>query len=673
MDSPVLRPPQPLLPSSNPPVGGRLALHHLRWTALFPRAPWTVQTVTEGARITFHSPPPLSPDPRWIRVPKDPVKAAALRQEVQSLLAKRAIEVVKNTTMPAFYAHLFVVPKPGGKWRPVIDLSVLNSYITAPYFRMETARTLRHSVLPGEYAVSIDMSDAYLHVMMHPSAKKFLRFAIDDTVYCFRVLPFGLCTSPWIFTRIVDTVVESVRQETSAVISNYLDDILQKHRDPVVLKQDLQVLTVRLQELGFLINVGKSDLTPSQDFIHLGMHFQTALGIVKLPHKRLVKLMEAVQLLLDATGTTPREISQVIGLCAAAAELIPLGRLHVRPLQWALADLWKPAYGDWETPLTVTDDLRNALRPWLRQEWLLSGVPLASVTPSLSLCTDASMRAWGAHLLPQFLMCSGQWTPQEQSLHINELEMLAVLNAVKVWVETLRNQAVMVLSDNTTVVSYIRNQGGTHSRLLCAMTVDLLQFCHAASIQLRVRHIPGHLNVLADSLSRNQSVHPTEWTLHSEVFSRIHSLFPSMEIDLFATRLNTRLPDFVSPVPDPRAKTVDALTMDWSGHDLYAFPPFPLIAKVVQRLELFNCMMTLIAPLRWNRSWISTVLQRMTQLPRRLPLRPDLLSQPSSGLQHQNLQELDLHMFRLSGGPLRTEASLIKQWTALLKTGAPLL
>jgi hypothetical protein len=63
----------------------------------------------------------------------------------------------------------------------------------------------------------------------------------------------------------------------------------------------------------------------------------------------------------------------------------------------------------------------------------------------------------------------------------------------------------------------------------------------------------------------------------------------------------------------------------------------------------------------------------MTHLPRRLPLRPDLLSQPGNNYLHQNLEELNLHMFRLSGGPLKTEASLIRQWTESLKTGVPLL
>jgi hypothetical protein len=137
----------------------------------------------------------------------------------------------------------------------------------------------------------------------------------------------------------MDAVVATVRQSTSSEISNYLDDILQKHRDPTILAQDLLFLLERLQHLGFLINRLKSDLIPSQDFVHLGMHFLTHQSIVKLPLKRLDKILGPVQAVLSSQTTTPLVVSQVIDMCMAAAELIPLGRLRVRPLQWALTQM----------------------------------------------------------------------------------------------------------------------------------------------------------------------------------------------------------------------------------------------------------------------------------------------------------------------------------------------
>ena len=122
----------------------------------------------------------------------------------------------------------------------MIDLSALNRLIVLPRFRMETARALRRSVRPFGFAVSIDLSDAYLHVPMHLSTRRYLRFAIDGEIFAFTALPFGLNISPWVFTRLMDVVVSHLRQITSADVSNYLDDCLQKSLDPLSLQQDLQ-------------------------------------------------------------------------------------------------------------------------------------------------------------------------------------------------------------------------------------------------------------------------------------------------------------------------------------------------------------------------------------------------------------------------------------------------
>ena len=56
-------------------------------------------------------------------------------------------------------------------------------------------------------------------------------------------------------------------------------------------------------------------------------------------------------------------------------------------------------------------------------------------------------------------------------------------------------------------------------------------------------------------------------------------------IDLFATRLNHRLPLYVSPIPDQKALSIDALSMDWNRIHAYAFPPFHLIPAVKDSID----------------------------------------------------------------------------------------
>ena len=102
---------------------------------LFPHNPWILSIINKGFKINFLAPPPLTRNPLWRTVPASEEKANALRLEVQALLEKQATEIVCQPHSLGFYSHLFVVPKPGGKWRPVIDLSCLSNFIQAPRFQ----------------------------------------------------------------------------------------------------------------------------------------------------------------------------------------------------------------------------------------------------------------------------------------------------------------------------------------------------------------------------------------------------------------------------------------------------------------------------------------------------------------------------------------------------------
>ena len=73
-----------------------------------------------------------------------------------------------------FYSRLFLVPKRHQWWRPVIDLSRLNTFLLVEKFKMETPESIRTSLIPGEWVSSIDLSDAYLHIPFHPNSRKYL-------------------------------------------------------------------------------------------------------------------------------------------------------------------------------------------------------------------------------------------------------------------------------------------------------------------------------------------------------------------------------------------------------------------------------------------------------------------------------------------------------------------
>ena len=160
----------------------------------------------------------------------------------------------------------------------------------------------------------------------------------------------------------------------------------------------------------------------------------------------------------------------------------------------------------------------------------------------------------------------------------------------------LSSLTVLVATDNSTVVSYINKQGGTRSMSLCRQTKQLLLMCQQEGITLISRHIPGKLNVLADVLSRPTQMSGTEWSLHLSVLQAITQEWGIPTLDLFAKRWNHKLPLFVSPVPDPSAMAVNALSMSWKAVWAYAYPPPALLPKILQKVQRDRCELILIAP-----------------------------------------------------------------------------
>ena len=87
-------------------------------------------------------------------------------------------------------------------------------------------------------------------------------------------------------------------------------------------------------------------------------------------------------------------------------------------------------------------------------------------------------------------------------------------------------------------------------------------------------------------------------------------------IDLFATCLNHKLPVYVSHCPDPKALALDALSLDWNTLPLvYAFPPMPILPKVLQKMKASTCWMILIVPAWPAKSWFPDLLYLSGALP----------------------------------------------------------
>ena len=186
-----------------PVPGQRLSLFAEVWKAAG-ADPVLQSLIRDGHKIIFdEGPPPCTqPDPKYeTRLPDS--KMSVIRKEISELLHKGAIRVVSQEeaqSVPGHYSQIFAVPKPGGKWRVVINMKPLNEHVLKESFHMETSKDVRSLLQPEDYGAVIDLTDAYYTVKLHEDFRKYCRFIVDGVIYEYVALPMGLTCSARIFT-----------------------------------------------------------------------------------------------------------------------------------------------------------------------------------------------------------------------------------------------------------------------------------------------------------------------------------------------------------------------------------------------------------------------------------------------------------------------------------------
>ena len=464
--------------------------------------PYVLSIVAKGYRLRFTSPPLQTP---WdIRSPQDPEEILGMREQITLMLQKNAItEGPPNS--PGFYSNVFLVRKASGGWRPVIDLKNLNAHIHAPHFRMFMTNSVLSSVRKGDYAFKIDLQDAYYSSQQQKVPQVRLRK---------QGVPVSSATIRSEYSPSGFYLIGAHGDRLSAPSGDLSDTISRRLVNSPSGPQSFTPTSSSANKYARpfrLCTKQKSELDLTRDLQFLGIRLRLDLGEASLPESKAWEIAARARHLSSLHVLSYTQVSQLMGSLNWASGLIPLGRLYLRPLQRHFHSL---GLTDRFTPPRRSDPLvlANLLRQWQDPHFLTSGIPICTFQAEFTIFTDASMQGWGAHMRDSQI--SRTWTHTDRKLHINCLELKAVIHALQHWAPVLQGHQVMIATDNSTVVSYINKQGGTHSPTLLHLTVELLLWLEAQNIIVRARHIPGCLNMIADHLScPNQPISP-EWSLH---------------------------------------------------------------------------------------------------------------------------------------------------------------
>ena len=248
----------------------------------------------------------------------------------------------------------------------------------------------------------------------------------------------------------------------------YLDDWLVRASTHDTCLQHTQTLVTLCQELGWLVNKEKSELVPKQVFNFVGYQFDLKEGKVRPTGERWQTLTDKIRSILSDPVCPVRQFMSLIGLLTATEKQVHLGRLHIRPIQWHLKNNWRVPES-LEKVIPVLKSLHPYLRWWLEESNVLLGQPLHPLKHALQIFTDASKEGWGAHLDEH--TARGTWSLPESKLHINHLELKAVFLALKEFRTLCYNKTVLIATDNTTMVAYIKKEGGDEVGISVCPTV----------------------------------------------------------------------------------------------------------------------------------------------------------------------------------------------------------
>ena len=630
--------------------------------------PTLQKLIREGHKIEFDDgPPPCSAPLPEFETHLPEAKMAVIREEIAKLLGKGAIRKVsleEARVSLGHYSKIFAVPKPGGKWRVVINLKPLNEFVTKESFHMETAKDVRNLLKPGDYGAVVDLTDAYYTVKLHEDSRKYCRFIVDGEIYEYVALPMGLTCSARVFTRVALFVGARLRKQGVRIVL-YIDDLLVIASSKELCDKHVALLLDAVSQFGFLLNEKKSTLTPSQSFLYLGLVWNTILWTVSVRPDREVKLRSNARELIASSSVSCRAVSVFLGRTNSTAGAVPLARARVRTLQWEfLAVCTEPHLFD--THMVISSDAKEELKFWAE---LPSGIssPITVSQSTGTVTTDASEEGLGIWFDGNII--SDRIPSGYEGFHINVKELLALKRFLDIFNE-VKNCVLTWRCDNNSALAALKHEGSTRSWPLSALSCDILKVSLARGISWDPIRISSQENLVADAASRFNQV--PDWCLKESIARKMFSRWGTPDVDLMASDSSRKVPLFLSwSRQDVEAWGIDSLAQDinWAGFSLpYCFPPFPLLQQVLDkcRKQKVN-QMILVAPWWQGKPFFPALLGMLLDV-RRIPVSSQMIVDLSSGSPPPDLQRLKLVACLISGASDQNQAaspSQLKPWLKL--------
>jgi hypothetical protein len=209
-----------------------------------------------------------------------PPKLKILREVVQDLLEKGVVR--KSNSQYA--SPTFLVPKPNGGHRMVIDYRLLNKKVVFDAFPMPTVENAFDHFGGAKIFSVLDLNSAYYQILLSAKSKKVTAICTPFGLFEFNKLPMGISVGCQVLSRVVDSLFGDIEQK---YVYNFMDDLVVYSANIEEHAEHLKEV-FRLEKAGFTLNKSKVHL--AQHEITFFGHSLSGKGLEVLPER-----VEAIQ------------------------------------------------------------------------------------------------------------------------------------------------------------------------------------------------------------------------------------------------------------------------------------------------------------------------------------------------------------------------------------------
>uniref|UniRef100_A0A1Y1M5T5 Reverse transcriptase domain-containing protein n=1 Tax=Photinus pyralis TaxID=7054 RepID=A0A1Y1M5T5_PHOPY len=464
---------------------------------------------------------------------------------------------------------------------------------------MEDHKTVTKLIQKGSFMATLDLKDAYHLIPIFKQHKKYLRFYFNSQLYEYNCLPFGLNSAPLVFTKIMKPILAYLRSRNHTCVL-FLDDFLLFGNSQKECHNNIMSTIKLLQNLGFIVNYKKSVLCPSTCVRYLGFLYNSTTMTVSLPEEKIFKVLKLLRKFSNSRNCRIREFARFLGTLCSICPAVKYGWVYTKLFEREKFLALKKSAGNFNAKMEISSILKEDFKWWLTNLSTANN-SIKKDSYCMEVFSDASNTGWGGY-------CNGErihgfWTESEKTYHINYLELKAVYLVLKHFAKNASDCNILFRVDNTTAMAYINKMGSVQHQSLNKLSRIIWQWCEGKNIYLYASYIKSKDNFEADAQSRLKLSKETEWEISNLVFKDIISTFGKPEVDLFASKMNAKCKRFVSWLGDSECIAVDAFTIKWNKFFFYAFPPFSVILRALQKIKGEKARGIVVVPFWTSQPW----------------------------------------------------------------------